>query len=99
MPFLAALPPIMLKIIGFALGSFVLRLFTGLGIGIITYQGFEAFLEAFLGHLEPLFHELPAAMVNILAMAGVPEALSIVTSAMLSRAAIKSAAVFFGVKV
>lgn len=84
-------------VIGYALGSFLLRLTTTIGIGIFTYKGLMHLINQLLNQLQPLFNQLPASVLSILSIAGVPEALSILASAMLTRAAINSARAFVGV--
>lgn len=84
-------------VIGYALGSFFLRLTTTIGIGVFTYKGLMALINQLLGQLQPLFNQLPAGVLSILSIAGVPEALSIMASAMLTRAAINAARAFVGV--
>ncbi|AAA88380.1 unknown protein [Pseudomonas phage Pf3] len=84
-------------VIGYALSSFVLKLFTVLGVGIFTYVGLTALVDGFLNLLQPMLTGLPSYILDILAIAGVPEALSIVGSALLTRASINSAKAFVGV--
>lgn len=84
-------------VIGYALGSFLLRLTTTIGIGIFTYKGLYSLINSFLDLIQPLFSQLPAGVLSILAIAGVPEALSILASAFLTRAAINAAKAFVGV--
>lgn len=84
-------------VIGYALSSFVLKLFTTIGIGIFTYKGLSALINQMLDMIQPLFSQLPAGILSILALAGVPEALSIIASAVLTRAAINAAKAWVGV--
>lgn len=84
-------------VISFAIGSFLVRITSALGIAIFTYKGLKALINNLLSHLQPLFASLPSAILDILAIAGVPEALSIIGSAVLTRAAINSARAFVGV--
>lgn len=84
-------------VIGFALSSFLLKVFTTLGIGIFTYYGLKTLIDNALDMLEPLLSALPASILNLMAIAGVPEALSVICSALLTRAAINSAKAFVGV--
>lgn len=84
-------------VIGYALSSFVLKVFTTLGIAVLTYQGLSTLINQLLDHIQPLMNQLPASILSLLAIAGVPEALSIVSSALLTRAAINSARAFVGV--
>lgn len=91
------MPAVLVTIISYALGSFVLRFFVTLGIGLFTYKGLSTLIEEMLDLISPMISTLPASLLDILALCGAPEALSIVTSAVLTRAAIKSASVFVGV--
>lgn len=84
-------------VIGYALGSFLLRLTTTIGIGIFTYKGLMFLINQLLDQIQPLFNQLPAGVLSILAIAGVPEALSVLASAMLTRASINAAKAFVGV--
>ncbi len=84
-------------VIGYALSSFVLKLFTTLGIGIFTYYGLSTLIDNFLSLLQPMIVGLPSYILDLFALAGVPEALSIISSALLTRAAINSAKAFVGV--
>lgn len=88
---------LLLLVIGYALGSFVLRFFATLGIGIFTYKGLLTLIHQMLDQLEPLFNQIPSSVLSILAIAGAPEAISILASAMLTRAAINAAKTFVGV--
>lgn len=80
-----------------ALSSFLVKIFATLGIAIFTYQGLYALVEGFIDSIQPLMSGLPEVMLNFLALAGVPEGLSIVVSALLTRAAINAAKAFVGV--
>lgn len=84
-------------VIGYALSSFFLKLFTTLGIGIFTYTGVLALVNKILDLIQPLISQLPADILSILSIAGVPEALSVLTSAILTRATIVAAKAWVGV--
>lgn len=80
-----------------ALSSFLVKIFATLGIAIFTYQGLYGLVEGFIDSIQPLMSGLPEVMLNFLALSGVPEGLSIVVSALLTRAAINAAKAFVGV--
>lgn len=84
-------------VISWALSTFLLKLATTLGIAVLTYQGLIQLVEGFLDLIEPTISGLPADVLNILAMSGVPEGLTIIGSAMLTRAAVKAASAWVGV--
>lgn len=84
-------------VMGYALSSFFLKLFTTIGIGIFTYTGLLALVNKILDLIQPVFNQLPADILSILSLAGVPEALSILSSAILTRATINAAKAWVGV--
>lgn len=84
-------------VIGFALSSFVVKLTTTIGIGLFTYAGLKSLVNGFLDMIEPMTSGLPEYVLNFLAIAGIPEALSLIASALLTRAAIRSAQTWLGV--
>lgn len=63
---------------------------------MLTYKGLKALVEGFLDLIEPAVSGLPEYILNILAIAGVPEGLTIIASAVLTRAAIQAARVWVG---
>lgn len=83
-------------IISYAISGFFIKLFTTIGIAMLTYQGLSSLVEGFLDMIAPMTSGLPEYVLNIIAIAGVPEALSIVASAIMTRAAIRSAQVWVG---
>ena len=83
-------------VIGYALSSFVVKLFSTLGIAVLTYSGLKALVNGFLDLIAPMASGLPEYVLNILAIAGLPEGLTIIASAVLTRAAIQSARVWLG---
>lgn len=84
-------------VISWAISGFILKLFTTLGIGIFTYVGLKALVNNMLDLVAPHLSGLPEFVLNIVAIAGIPEALSVVASALLTRAALNSAKAFVGV--
>lgn len=84
-------------ILVWALSSFLVKIFATLGIAVFTYKGLYSLVEGLVDSIQPLMSGLPEVMLNFLALAGVPEALTIVVSALLTRAAINAAKAFVGV--
>lgn len=84
-------------IIIWALSSFLVKLFATLGIAIFTYKGLIQLVDGLINSIQPMMSGLPAAMLNFLAIANVPEALTIIVSALATRAAINAARAFVGV--
>lgn len=85
------------SVLVWALSTAFVKIFAALGIGFLTFQGLTALLDAGLGYLQSAISGIGAELLQILAIAGVFEGMSIVASAMTSIAAIKSAKVFLGV--
>lgn len=85
-------------LIVWAIGSAVVRIFGALGIGFLTYQGLTELLDTMLGHLTTAIGGIGSELLSILAIAGVFEGISVLSSAFVSIAAIKSAKVFLGVQ-
>lgn len=83
-------------VISYALSTFFIKLFTTLGIGFFTYFGLKALVNGFLDLISPMAQGLPEYVLNILAIAGIPEGLTIISSALLTRAAMRSAQVWVG---
>lgn len=91
------MPRLLILIISYALGSFITRLASALGIGIFTYKGLEALIDRAIDFIVQWSANVPEAILNIVVIAGLPDALTIICSALLTRAAINSARSFIGV--
>lgn len=81
---------------GYILSKFALKLLTALGIGFVTFKAISTLTETLLDSVAPLLNGLPSVVLNLLALSGVPEALSVMASALLTAAAINSAKAFIG---
>lgn len=86
------------SVIVWALSATLVKLTVALGIGFLTYTGLEAAVSGALYHLAAWVGGLPESLYAILARIGFFEGLSIIGSAMLTSAAIKSVKVFVGIK-
>lgn len=81
---------------GYILSKFVTKLLAALGIAFVTYKGLEFLLNKGFDLIAPTMSGLPARILNLMALSGFPEALTIVCSAMLTSAALQAAKVFIG---
>lgn len=90
------MPKLLAFIISWAISSFFIKLFTTIGIAMLTYKGLSSLVDGFLDLIAPMASGLPEYVLNILAIAGVPEGLTIIASAVLTRAAIQAARVWVG---
>jgi len=75
------------------LGNSVARVLTGAGLSVASYGAITVAITAALSALTSSFSALPSAMLNIILLSGCGQAISIIGAAMLTRAAINSAAV------
>lgn len=75
------------------LGNSAARVLTGAGLSVASYGAITVAITASLGALTSSFSALPSAMLNIILLSGAGQAISIIGAAMLTRAAINSAAV------
>jgi len=75
------------------LGNSAARVLTGAGLSVASYGAITVAISTALSALTSSFSALPSAMLNIILLAGVGQAISIIGAAMLTRAAINSATV------
>jgi hypothetical protein len=92
------MPAVLVMVGVYIISSVIARLFVALGIGIFTYYGLYALIESLLGQLQSLFSGMPSHVFQLVSLAGFPEALSIICSALLTRAAVVAVQTFFGIK-
>lgn len=92
------MPPVLVAIGVWVISSVIAKLFVALGIGLFTYYGLLELVERIIDQAQSMFGGLPASAVQIMSIAGVPEALSIITSAFLTRASIQAIQTFFGAR-
>lgn len=93
------MPAVLVTIGIYIISSVIARLFLALGIGMFTYYGLYNLVETLLAQAQSLFSSLPPQVFQLLSLGGIPEALSIICSAVLTRAAIMAIQVFFGAKI
>lgn len=79
------------------LAGAVARVLAGAGLAIGTYSLLSSMLDAFLSLLTTSLNGITSGFSNLLWLAGVGDAISIVGSALVAVAAINSARVFLGV--
>ena len=90
------MPAIVAIILG-ALGALIVRLIPViltrallfLGIGFATVTGVDIAFSSFISSLEGYFHNLPATVMSLLTIAGVPTALSFLLSAIAFKLTLK----------
>lgn len=84
-------------VIVWSLSTFTARLFSAMGISLVSYQALSELVDELIDYIEPLLDKLPSDVLNILAMAGVGEALTLIASALMTRAIFISAQAFLHV--
>lgn len=93
------MPAILVTIGVYIISSVIAKIFVALGIGVFTYYGLLSLVERLVQQVQLAFGGLPAQVSQVLSIAGIPEALSIVCSAFLTRASIQAIQTFFGSRV
>lgn len=78
------------------LSSFLLKLFTTLGIGFMTYKGITYAIDSALSALDGTLSAIPADILQLFALSGGGEALSIIGSALVVTASVNAARVWVG---
>lgn len=71
--------------------SLVIRALLGAGLSIASYVWVGSAIETLLGNVAAAWGGMPAAVVQLIALGGAGQALSIVGAALLARAAIVAA--------
>lgn len=80
----------------FLAGAIITKFVIGLGLGLAVFTGMEVLTAYIFSQIRAYLSGLPADIVTILNMAGVPEALGIVAGAWTLRGAYAGGRVFFG---
>lgn len=66
-------------------GPVVVRVLSVLGLGVVTYTGFSSFLTLVYNNIQTNLSSIPAEIVNVLFLCGVPQGIGIVLSALAAR--------------
>lgn len=85
------------KVIVWAMGSFLTRLLAALGLSVATYAGLSSLVTASLNQIEPLLTQLPSTVLALISLAGIGQGLTIILSAVATRAAFLSAQTFISI--
>ena len=87
----------LLAIIGvWVMSSFLVKLATALGVGFMTYQGLTSVIDNLLAVLSSHMSTIPADILQLFALSGGGEALSIIGSALVVTASVNAARVWVG---
>lgn len=92
------MPAILVTIGIYIISSVIAKVLVAFGIGLFSYYGLYQLVEQLLSQVQPLLSSLPPEVFQLISLAGIPTSLSIIGSAFLTRAAIKSIEVFFGIR-
>lgn len=92
------MPAVLVAIGVWVVSSVIAKLFVALGIGLFTYFGLLELVERLVGVLESTFSGIPVQIMQLLSIAGIPNCLSIICSAFLTRASIQAIQTFFGAR-
>ena len=81
-------------VIVWSLSTFTVRLMTALGISLTTYSAISRLVDSLINRMQVYLSQAPADILSLLATAGVGEGLSIIASALVTRAFFVSARIF-----
>jgi hypothetical protein len=76
------------KLFLYLAGPIAIRVLTTLGLGVVTYIGFDAALTSIFNQIQAQFGTLSAELAGLLFLSGIPTAMSMIMSAMFARIAI-----------
>lgn len=93
-----AIGAVISKVLVVAMASLIARVMIGAGLAFVTYQAIDGYVEGFLNETTSGLSGLPADMLALLTMAGLPSALEILGSAMLTVVAVKLTDRVMGIK-
>lgn len=85
------------RVIVWAMGSFLTRLLAALGLSVATYAGLSALVTVSMNQIEPFLSQLPTTVLQLISLAGAGQALTMILSAVATRAAFLSAQTFISV--
>lgn len=95
---MAALVALLSTMFTTLIASMIARMLIGAGLAFVTYQAIDGYVEGFLNSMSAQMSGLPADMITLLTMAGVPSGLEIIGSAMMTVVAIKLTDRIMGIK-
>ena len=80
------------------LASTIARLLAAFGLSIVTYTQIDTYIEKLMDYLTQYLSQLPLMFLQLMRLAEVDTAISIICSAFLSRIALKAGMIVLGVK-
>ena len=86
------------QIIYGALAHIVIRITSALGLGFFTYKQIDKYIEQLMNYMTQYLTELPLMFLQLMRLAEVDTAISIICSAFLTRVAFRAGMVALGVK-
>lgn len=93
------MPALLYRILGWALGGAIARMLTGAGLAIFTYTQVVGLVTDALEYAVTVLQgTASASVIGLLMLFGVGDALSMIGSALLTRATIVGLSAFIGVK-
>jgi len=87
---------ILIPLFGFIISSAIVKILLALGIGFFTYTGLEALIGQLLDMFASNMNGIPVSVMQLMNLAGFSQAFSILSAALLARAAIQSMKAFVG---
>lgn len=90
------MPALLAPLLVWVLSTAIARVFVALGIALFTYTGIKQLVQFALDQATQFVGQLPAAVLALIGLAGVDQAISILGAALLTRAAITAARISVG---
>jgi len=88
------MPALLIPVLVWVLSSAVAKILLALGIGFATYTGLQSLISELISLFQSNMSGIPVQILQLMELAGFSQAFSILSSALLARAAIQSAKAF-----
>lgn len=90
------MPAVLIAVIGAIASSLLAKVLLGAGLAIVSYVWINDLVALAQTEMQGMFYNLPADLVGLLGILKIPQALSVLMSAIGTATFIKSAKVFVG---
>ncbi|WP_367155510.1 DUF2523 domain-containing protein [Methylomonas sp. HYX-M1] len=96
---MGAILRVILQLVGLFTAEFIGKLLLQLGIASVTYLGFKELLNVAISHIQENYGAINGSVLQILHLSGFTDAFSIITSAIVAKAAMVSTTKFVASKI
>lgn len=92
------MPAILIRILSMMLGSVIAKVLLGAGLAIVSYNWMNDLVAQAQSQMLSLYGGLPSDIIGILSILKIPQALSVLMSAVATAAFIKTSKIAIGMK-